>query len=393
MASKQSYTRELPEDSLYAKGKFLYLGEDKFLIKGVTYGTFRPDKEGHQFPDKKTVSRDFEMMAAHGVNCVRTYTVPPLYVLDQAGAAGLKVMVGLPWEQHLTFWEHRDRIIADLRGLVRGCRAHPAILCYAIGNEIPATIVRWYGKNRIEGFLKRLYRAVKSEDPRRLVTYVNYPTTEYLELPFVDFYCFNVYLESQETLSLYLNRLHTLSSERPLVLAEIGLDSLRNSPERQSEVLKWQIETIYGRGAAGLFLFSWTDEWWRGGFEIEDWDFGLVDRNRQAKPALKTVTEAMFHVPLSRSFDVPFISVIVCSYNGFTTIRETLQALVALDYPQFEVIVVNDGSGTGFDDLVRQYPVTLISTPNRGLSSARNTGLYAAQGEGTSAAFYTAGYH
>ena len=41
-------------------------------------------------------------------------------------------------------------------------------------------------------------RAAKAEDPEGLVTYVNYPTTEYLQLPFVDFVSFNVYLEEQK---------------------------------------------------------------------------------------------------------------------------------------------------------------------------------------------------
>ena len=57
---------------------------------------------------------------------------------------------------------------------------------------------------------------------------MNYPTAEYLQLPFVDFVCFNVYLESQERLAAYLARLHNLAGDRPLVLAEIGLDSRRN---------------------------------------------------------------------------------------------------------------------------------------------------------------------
>jgi len=39
------------------------------------------------------------------------------------------------------------------------------------------------------------------------VTYVNYPTTEYLHLPFLDLVCFNVYLESPERLEAYLGRL------------------------------------------------------------------------------------------------------------------------------------------------------------------------------------------
>ena len=41
---------------------------------------------------------------------------------------------------------------------------------------------------------------VKAEAPDTLVTYVNFPTTEYLRLPFLDFYCFNVYLERREDL-------------------------------------------------------------------------------------------------------------------------------------------------------------------------------------------------
>jgi beta-galactosidase/beta-glucuronidase len=94
-----------------------------------------------------------------------------------------------------------------VRDTVRSHAGHPAILCYAIGNEIPAGIVRWHGRKRIEGFLQRLYRAAKSEDPDALVTYVNFPTTEYLRLPFLDFFCFNVYLETRSALEAYLARL------------------------------------------------------------------------------------------------------------------------------------------------------------------------------------------
>jgi hypothetical protein len=69
---------------------------------------------------------------------------------------------------------------------VRATAGHPAVLCYGIGNEIPAGIVRWHGRRRIERFLRRLYDAAKVEDPGALVTYVNYPTTEYLRLRIVN---------------------------------------------------------------------------------------------------------------------------------------------------------------------------------------------------------------
>jgi hypothetical protein len=89
-------------------------------------------------------------------------------------------------------------------------------------------MVRWYGHRRVERFLKRLYQAAIAADPDGLVTYVNYPSTEYLQLPFVDVVCFNVYLESQQNLEAYLARLHNIAGDRPLVLAEIGLDSRRH---------------------------------------------------------------------------------------------------------------------------------------------------------------------
>ena len=145
---------------------------------------------------------------------------------------GLSVMVGLPWEQHVTFLDDRRRTAAieeRMRDMVRSCAGHPAILCYAIGNEIPASIVRWHGKRKIERFLKRLYLAAKSEDPGALVTYVNYPSTEYLSLPFIDLVCFNVFLESGSQFASYLARLQHIAGDRPLVVTEAGLDSLRNS--------------------------------------------------------------------------------------------------------------------------------------------------------------------
>lgn len=230
----------LQNNRVSIKGKFLYIGEQKFYVKGVTYGTFTPDKNGLQFPEWAVVKKDFALIAKHGFNSVRTYTLPPQYLLELALQYDLKIMVGLPWEQHITFLDttkRRKDIIQRVKEGVLLCNKHPAILCYTIGNEIPSGIVRWYGKTEIEGFLKLLYKVVKQVDQEALVTYVNYPTTEYLDLSFLDFDCFNVYLETPEKLRGYISRLHNLCGERPLVLAEIGLDSLRNGEEHQANVL------------------------------------------------------------------------------------------------------------------------------------------------------------
>ncbi len=66
------------------RGKFLWVGEEKFYIRGVTYGTFRPGADGSAFPVPRIVEQDFAQMSANGVNAVRTYTAPPRWLLDLA---------------------------------------------------------------------------------------------------------------------------------------------------------------------------------------------------------------------------------------------------------------------------------------------------------------------
>src|SRR3990172_13128888 len=86
---------------LRLRGKFIFLGDDKLYIRGVTYGTFRPREDGSEYPDPDVVEQDFALMAANGLNAVRTYTVPPRSLLDAAQNHGLHVMVGLPLERYV----------------------------------------------------------------------------------------------------------------------------------------------------------------------------------------------------------------------------------------------------------------------------------------------------
>src|SRR5437773_2722685 len=101
-----------------AKGKFIFIGDEKLYVRGVTYGTFRPREDGAEYPDPEIVEQDFALMTANGLNAVRTYTVPPRWLLDAAQRHRLHVMVGVPVERYVGFLTDKKGA-PDLDGLVR----------------------------------------------------------------------------------------------------------------------------------------------------------------------------------------------------------------------------------------------------------------------------------
>lgn len=362
------------------RGKALYVGEQKLIVRGVTYGPFGSDADGGFDPD--TARSDFAQMAEAGINTIRLYGAPERWLLDLAQRHGLFAMVGIPWAQHIAFLDTgaADSIERTAREAIRRCAGHPAVLCYAIGNEIPASIVRWHGRTRIERFLACLCRAARDEDPGALVTYVNFPSTEYLRLPDCDFLAFNIYLQERARLERYLERLQNLADDRPLVLAELGLDSRRNGVDEQASSLEWQLRAAYEAGCAGAFVFAWTDQWHRGGHEILDWDFGITTRRREPKPAFDAVRGVFASATAHRSSTG--VSVVVCTNNGSATLRECLEGVLALRHASYEVIVVCDGCTDDSAQVARGFArARVIETPRRGLAAARNTGMEAASGE------------
>jgi GT2 family glycosyltransferase/sugar lactone lactonase YvrE len=370
-----------------ADGKFLQVGGERLLVKGVTYGTFAPDADGYQFPSIERIAEDFRLMAGLGINTVRTYTPPRLDLLDEAAKHGLHVMVGLPWSQHVAFLDDRHLIHSIRRQVsdqIRTLARHPAVLLTALGNEIPPGVVRWHGNLRVERFLRDLFEDAKSVCPEGLFTYVNFPPTEFLDLSFFDVCAFNVYLHREPELRAYLARLQHIAGHKPLLLAEAGADSIREGETGQADITTMHLRTAFAEGACGAIAYAWTDDWWRGGHQIDDWAFGLVDKDRRPKPAAKAVAcafnEAPFPADTKKTW--PRVSVIVCAYNAADTLEDCLSALDALTYPNFEVILVNDGSRDATGEIGRRHArVRLIEVPNGGLSAARNVGLAEATGE------------
>jgi glycosyltransferase involved in cell wall biosynthesis len=375
----------VPAERVLTDGKFFRIGAQKFYPKGVTYGPFKPDASGSTFPKPEQVERDFELIKQLNANCVRIYHVPPRWFLNLAQEHGLKVLVDYYWPKHTCFLEDNETMEFARRATRQAAEAlagHPAVFAITLANEIPPDIARWYGARRIEKFIDELAAIVKRIDPQRLVTFVNFPPTEFLRPSSLDFVSFNVYLHEQRPFSNYLDRLQSIAGDKPLVLAEFGIDSMRESEERKTEILSGHIEIAFRAGLAGTFIFSFTDDWHTGGHQIQNWFFGLTDSERKPRPSYHAVAEQYKRAPHFPLPAYPKVSVVVASYNGGRTLPACLNSLTHLNYPNYEIILVDDGSTDDTAKIASHYPsVRTIHQINLGLGAARNAGIGVATGD------------
>ena len=227
-------------------------------------------------------------MAAAGINSIRTYVPPPAWLLDAAldarHPASWSASPGSSTSPSSTTPTRAQRIAARLGDEVRACERPPgdpllldrqrdpgpdrALARQAAGRALPRAPPLGG-----EGGRPRGRSSPTSTTPR--------PST--WSCPSSTSPAFNVFLEQEGAFEAYLARLQNLSGDRPLLITELGLDSRRNGDEAQARALEWQVRHAFATGAAGTFVFAWTDEWHRGGHEVLDWDFGLVDRERAAE--------------------------------------------------------------------------------------------------------------
>ncbi len=369
---------------LQLAGKYFARAGQKVALSGLTYGPFGPGERHGGLHEPAATVRDLAQIRSLGVNALRLYHGPPEWFLDLCAEHGLGVTVSLPWGDHVDFLTSRSSQRAVLQRMTNEARrlgARPEVDAVLVGNEINTTLVRWLGPRRVLRFLEELIDATKQAAPATLVSYASYPSTEYLLPSNADFAAYNLYLEDRAAFTRYLARLQNLAGDRPLVITEFGVDTLSHGLAAQAEILRWQRHVAAEAGVAGNFIFAYTDEWHRGGEAITGWDFGIVDRARQPKPAAAVLAAAG---PLAAPvlMQPPRMSVLVCTRNGARTLEDCLASLERLRYPQYEIIVVDDGSTDATRSIIQAHPQAryLYQAP-AGLSVARNTAADHATGE------------
>ena len=77
------------------------------------------------------------------------------------------------------------------------------------------------------------------------------------------------------------------------------------------------------------------------------------------------------------------VSVIIPTYNRRVRLEKAVESVLGQTYPDFELIVVDDGSEDSTRDLISRYGsrISYLPQENRGVSAARNRGIAAARGE------------
>lgn len=90
----------------------------------------------------------------------------------------------------------------------------------------------------------------------------------------------------------------------------------------------------------------------------------------------------------SKGNTFPLVSVIMPAYNAETTIASSLESIITQDYPNIEIIIVNDASTDGTEKAARSVlerggrPFRIIThKKNSGVAAARNTGIDVMHGE------------
>jgi ABC-type multidrug transport system fused ATPase/permease subunit/GT2 family glycosyltransferase len=371
------------------EGKHLSLEGRPFRVRGSTYGSFRPRHDGELFPDRHQIGADFEAMAKTGLNTVRTYMLPPADLLSIAEENGLRVLAGIDYPdwrmQRTPGRQTRKRILEDGRRAVlealERCAFDPTVLGIAVGNEIPADLVRLHGARAVEDTLSELLFEIHSADPAMPATYVNYPGTEYLQIDGQDIISFNVFLEERDAFRGYLKHLQIVSGERPLLITELGLGSELHGEVKQAEAIDWQLREVDESGCSGATVFSWTDDWSINGESVQGWGFGITDIERRPKPAFKAVRRWARRTLSDLRTNWPAVSIIVCARNEEAVIEECLESLERIDYPGLEIIVCDDGSTDETAEIARRFRCRVLKLSNVGLAAARNAGAAAASGE------------
>ena len=324
---------------------------ERLWLRGVTYGTFAPDATGRRFGTPRAgrarLRRDGRarhQRRAHLHGAAR-------WLLDGALRHGLWVMVG-PAVGAARRVPRRAR--AAPRRSRRGCASRRARLRRPPGAALRTRSATRSRRRSCAGTAGAGSSASSSgcTTPCKPKTRTRSSPTSTSRPPSTcgcrssTSSAFNVYLETPASVDAVpraaaeprRREAAADGRDRASTAAATGCGSRRQRSAGRST-------PPFAAGCAGTFVFAWTDEWHRGGDEIVDWDFGLTDRaaapQAGARGGARGVRRRAVSAAAGQRRASPSSS---ARTTARATLGECLDGARRARYPDYEVIVVDDGS-------------------------------------------------
>lgn len=342
-----------------ANGKFFRRLDRKFFFKALR---LEPCAGELDFNQKLALRGRFEELSrAHTTGLI----VPAAQgeaCLGVAAAAGLTAIVELAVAAEELADGAASRTAASrLAQTVVQLRGYPSVMGYLVRCPIDADALRHRGLLRAKQRLRTVLRAIRQADPNRLIGLNHQTATIGLSSLDEDFIYAQMPTLTPAELQDYVVRLHNLAESRPVVL-EFG-EELPGQDE--------MVACAFGLGAAGVVapvMRPVASPGWLGLRTLSAGELlPFVSLNGSCPPQPSAP---------------PMVSVVICAYNAERTMRACLESLRTIDYPNYEVVIVDDGSRDTTAEIAADFPeFRLIRQPNKGLSVARNVGMRAAHGE------------
>mmetsp|Transcript_62931 Transcript_62931/g.175318 ORF Transcript_62931/g.175318 Transcript_62931/m.175318 type:complete len:531 (-) Transcript_62931:132-1724(-) len=271
--------------NVLVNGRKLLVDGVPFHMKGINWnpiGWNDTEPEDRKIDYWSYAEQDADLMAAAGINAVRTYgPLTDVRVLDALWARGIWVANTAYANGH---WSPETA-----RAVVAAVKDHPAILMWVIGNEWNYNgIYAGLSKSQSIERINEVARIIKEVDRTHPISsiYGGVPSKETIAaMPDIDVWGLNVYSGASfgGMFDAWRGR-----SGKPMYLGEYGADALdartnRENQEAQAEATTRLTNEIVAESAVndgsclGGLLFEFADEWWKdSGGSLEEHDLGGI---------------------------------------------------------------------------------------------------------------------
>ena len=289
-----------------------------FVIKGVGYAPtpigndpdFPPHGDYFTVDYRPIYERDLALLRQMGANTIRLwgwkYDADHTDFLDEAynnGVNPIYVIVSLWLDPTRNILDPvvNQTIITEFTQTVAIHKDHPAVLMWAIGNELHApwmfgdTVTR---ENAIFNLIDEIAQAIHEEEgvqyhpvttPLVDIDLINTIAIRDSQVSNLDVWAVQIY-RGQSFGTLFSD--YAAVSNKPLVIAEYGIDAYDDQHAAEYENIGPPYQAIYAASlwneivansdiAAGGSIMAYSDEWWKGRFGETDSDhLNCPDFNR-----------------------------------------------------------------------------------------------------------------